>query len=122
TQHFHLAKIALSELKKIGKPPFSLSVSGLQAPHRLPRAVHERSVLEMIRLIRRSDRVFSPHDFWSCKIAREAAQRVPMSTVAEQLRLAREARNLTVHQVADITKIRTDHIRALEEGNFDMFS
>lgn len=45
-----------------------------------------------------------------------------MSTVAEQLRQAREAKNLTVNQVADVTKIRTDHIRALEEGNFDVFS
>src|SRR5512144_3137747 len=45
-----------------------------------------------------------------------------MSTVAEQLRHAREARNLTVQEVADITKIRTDHLRALEEGNFDVFS
>jgi cytoskeletal protein RodZ len=45
-----------------------------------------------------------------------------MSTVAEQLRQAREARNLTVQQVVDITKIRTDHLRALEEGNFDVFS
>jgi cytoskeletal protein RodZ len=45
-----------------------------------------------------------------------------MSTVAEQLRTAREARNLTVHQVAETTKIRTDHIRALEGGNFDVFS
>jgi cytoskeletal protein RodZ len=45
-----------------------------------------------------------------------------MSTVAEQLRIARDAQKLTVHQVADITKIRTDHIRALEEGNFDVFS
>jgi transcriptional regulator with XRE-family HTH domain len=45
-----------------------------------------------------------------------------MSTVAEKLRQAREAKNLTVNQVADVTKIRTDHIRALEEGNFDMFS
>jgi len=45
-----------------------------------------------------------------------------MPTVAEQLRQAREARNLTVQQVADVTKIRTDHLRALEEGNFDMFS
>jgi cytoskeleton protein RodZ len=45
-----------------------------------------------------------------------------MSTVAEQLRRAREARNLTVQGVAEITKIRTDHIRALEEGNFDVFS
>jgi cytoskeletal protein RodZ len=45
-----------------------------------------------------------------------------MSTVAEQLRAAREARNLTVEQVAEMTKIRTDHIRALEEGDFDVFS
>src|ERR1044071_5997129 len=45
-----------------------------------------------------------------------------MSTVAEQLRQAREAKNLTIHQVADVTKIRTDHIRALEEGNFNVFS
>lgn len=45
-----------------------------------------------------------------------------MSTVAEQLRSAREAQKLTVEQVADMTKIRTDHIRALEEGDFDVFS
>ena len=45
-----------------------------------------------------------------------------MSTVAEQLRAAREARNLTIQQVAESTKIRTDHIRALEEGNFNVFS
>jgi cytoskeletal protein RodZ len=45
-----------------------------------------------------------------------------MSTVAEQLRHAREANKLTVEQVADMTKIRTDHVRALEEGNFSVFS
>ena len=45
-----------------------------------------------------------------------------MSTVAEQLRQAREARNLTEKQVVEIIKIRTDHLRALEEGNFDVFS
>ena len=45
-----------------------------------------------------------------------------MSTVAEQLRQAREAKNLTEQQVVEITKIRTDHLRALEEGNFDVFS
>jgi len=45
-----------------------------------------------------------------------------MSTVAQQLRQAREAKNLTVEQVVEITKIRTDHLRALEEGNFDVFS
>ena len=45
-----------------------------------------------------------------------------MPTVAEQLRAAREAKKLTVQQVADATKIRTDHIRALEDGNFNVFS
>jgi len=45
-----------------------------------------------------------------------------MPTVAEQLRAGREAKNLTIPQVAEATKIRTDHIRALEEGNFNMFS
>ncbi len=44
-----------------------------------------------------------------------------MPTVAEQLRTAREARKLSVTEVAEITKIRSDHIRALEEGNFDVF-
>lgn len=45
-----------------------------------------------------------------------------MSTVAEQLRQGREAKNLSVQQVAEITKVRADHIRAVEEGNFDVFS
>ena len=45
-----------------------------------------------------------------------------MSTVAEQLRLGREARGLTIQQAAEITKIRTDHLRALEEGHYDTFS
>jgi cytoskeleton protein RodZ len=45
-----------------------------------------------------------------------------MPTVAEQLARAREAKELTVYQVAEITKIRTDHIRALEEGNYHVFS
>jgi cytoskeletal protein RodZ len=45
-----------------------------------------------------------------------------MSTVAEQLRTAREARKLTIEQVAEMTKIRTDHVRALESGQFNAFS
>ncbi len=45
-----------------------------------------------------------------------------MSTVAEQLRAAREAQKLTVQQIADMTKIRTDHINALENGDFSVFS
>jgi len=55
--------------------------------------------------------------------ASNSRQKLPvMSSVPEQLRQAREAQKLTVHQVADITKIRTDHIRALEEGNYGIFS
>ena len=45
-----------------------------------------------------------------------------MPTVAEQLRVAREAKDLTIEQVADLTKIRTDRVRALEAGQFDSFS
>jgi cytoskeletal protein RodZ len=45
-----------------------------------------------------------------------------MPTVAEQLRAAREAKKLTVQKVADATKIRTDRVRALEDGNFGVFS
>jgi len=44
-----------------------------------------------------------------------------MPTAAEQLRQAREAQNLDVYQVAEITKIRTDHIRALESGQYEAF-
>ena len=45
-----------------------------------------------------------------------------MSTVSDQLQQAREAKHLTVEQVAEITKIRGDHLRALEAGNFEVFS
>lgn len=45
-----------------------------------------------------------------------------MLTVAEQLRRAREEQKLTIYQVAEITKIKTDHIRALEAGRYDTFA
>ena len=45
-----------------------------------------------------------------------------MPTVAEQLRQAREEQKLNIYQVAEITKIKTDHIRALESGSYDSFS
>jgi cytoskeletal protein RodZ len=45
-----------------------------------------------------------------------------MAKVGEQLRAAREAQKLTVTQVADMTKIRSDHIRAIDQGNYDVFS
>ena len=45
-----------------------------------------------------------------------------MPTVAEQLRHGREAMQLDVQQVADATKLKSDHVRALEEGNYDYFT
>ena len=45
-----------------------------------------------------------------------------MATVSEQLRQAREEQELTIQQAAEVTKIRGDHLRALEEGNFDIFA
>jgi cytoskeletal protein RodZ len=45
-----------------------------------------------------------------------------MPTVAEQLRAARETQKLTINQIAETTKIRTDHIRALEAGDFNVFT
>ena len=44
-----------------------------------------------------------------------------MSSVSEQLRQARLAQNLSIERLAEITKIRGDHLRALEEGNYDVF-
>jgi cytoskeletal protein RodZ len=45
-----------------------------------------------------------------------------MPTVAEQLRQGREAMKLDIQQVAEATKLKTDQIRALEEGNYHYFS
>jgi cytoskeletal protein RodZ len=45
-----------------------------------------------------------------------------MPTVAEQLRHGREAMKLEVQQVAEATKLKTDQVRALEEGNYGYFS
>lgn len=45
-----------------------------------------------------------------------------MPTVAEQLRQAREGMKLDTHQVAEATKLKTDHIRALEEGDHGYFT
>jgi cytoskeletal protein RodZ len=44
-----------------------------------------------------------------------------MASVAEQLRLAREAQGMSINAAAEVTKIRGDHLRALEEGNYDAF-
>ncbi len=45
-----------------------------------------------------------------------------MATVSEQLRHAREQQQLDIYQVAEITKIKTDHLRALESGHYEVFS
>jgi cytoskeletal protein RodZ len=45
-----------------------------------------------------------------------------MPTVGQQLRQAREAQKLELHDIVDATKIRSDHLRALEAGNYSVFS
>ena len=45
-----------------------------------------------------------------------------MPTVADPLRHAREEQQLDIYQVAEVTKIKTDHIRALEAGDYDAFT
>ena len=44
-----------------------------------------------------------------------------MPSVAEQLKAERERQERTVHDVANVTNIKTDHIRALESGDWDAF-
>jgi cytoskeleton protein RodZ len=44
-----------------------------------------------------------------------------MPTVAEQLRAAREAANLSLHQVAEATKLKVEQIEALESATYDCF-
>lgn len=44
-----------------------------------------------------------------------------MSSVAEQLRRAREAQGLSLRDLAEMTKIRSDHLEALEEANYSPF-
>jgi cytoskeletal protein RodZ len=45
-----------------------------------------------------------------------------MESVGEQLRVAREEQNLSLAQVVERTKLKTDHVRALEDGNYDVFA
>ena len=42
-----------------------------------------------------------------------------MPSVADQLKAERERQGRTVHDVANVTNIKTDHIRALESGDWD---
>ncbi len=45
-----------------------------------------------------------------------------MPSVGQQLRAARESQKLTIYEVAELTQIRSDHIRAIDEGHYDVFS
>lgn len=44
-----------------------------------------------------------------------------MATVGTQLRTARERLNLTLRDVANATNIKSDHLRAIEEGQWEVF-
>src|SRR4029453_41978 len=56
-----------------------------------------------------------------CLLTRRSAISCGMPSVAEQLRRAREAQGLSLRELAELTKIRADHIRALEEANYAPF-
>jgi cytoskeletal protein RodZ len=45
-----------------------------------------------------------------------------MPRVSELLKEAREMQSLSVQQVAEVTKIKSEHVRALDEGNYDAFT
>lgn len=45
-----------------------------------------------------------------------------MGTVGEKLRETREQSSRTIRDLAEQTKIRTDHLEALEAGQYDVFS
>jgi cytoskeletal protein RodZ len=45
-----------------------------------------------------------------------------MGTVGEKLRDAREDSKRTLREMSDQTKIRADHLEALEEGRYEVFS
>ena len=45
-----------------------------------------------------------------------------MPSVAQHLKDSREKQGLSISDVAELTKMKSDHIRALEEGNYDVFS
>lgn len=52
---------------------------------------------------------------------RSGGYQPPVPSVAEQLKAERERQGRSVHDVANITNIKTDHIRALESGDWDAF-
>src|SRR5688572_30562954 len=45
-----------------------------------------------------------------------------MGTVGEKLRQARERSGRTIREMSDLTKIRSDHLEALESGEYHAFS
>jgi cytoskeletal protein RodZ len=45
-----------------------------------------------------------------------------MGTVGEKLRQARERSGRSIREMSDVTKIRSDHLEALESGKYNAFS
>ena len=63
---------------------------------------------------------------WRCLLnssdsSRSSLSLFPMPTVPETLRAAREKAALTIQQVAESTKLKTDQLRALEQGDYSVF-
>jgi cytoskeletal protein RodZ len=68
------------------------------------------------------DRRSKPFETFSLSVLVDGTIFGLMPTVGQQLRAAREAQKLTIYQVAEMTRIRSDHIRAIDQGNYDVFS
>ena len=45
-----------------------------------------------------------------------------MGTVGEKLRQAREGAGRSIREMSEVTKIRSDHLESLENGEYDGFS
>ncbi|MSU20789.1 MAG: helix-turn-helix domain-containing protein [Pedosphaera sp.] len=60
--------------------------------------------------------------FRDCQTPWQSGTKDIVPSVAEQLRHAREQQKLSVYDIAEVTKIKTDHVRALEEGAYHVFA
>lgn len=98
-----LIRFAICKRREIGRGLIVVSEVGLQTPSR--PGFHKPAAA-----------------FGCCQIALETVKTNAMPTVAEQLRSARETQKISVEKVAEITKFRADHIRAVENGSYDVFS
>ena len=98
-----------------GKGPIGSGSPPGCASHSAEQVISSRKAIRRINL--------QLNSFARCQMHQAfALLRRSMGTVGEKLRLAREQSNRSIRELSDETKIRTDHLEALEAGNFETFS